>query len=65
MAVEKVCPIPGYFSWVSSSGTSSFSSHQQCRTFYRLIKIKDMFFGQQPELKKVCWNRVRDHFNYS
>lgn len=62
MAVEKVYLIPGYFSWVSSSRTS-FSS-QQCGTFYNLIKIKDMFFGQQPELK-ICWNRVRDHFNYS
>lgn len=64
MAIEKVYLVPGCFSWVSSSGTSSFSSHQQCGTFYHLIKIKDMFFGQHPELK-ICWNRVRDHFNYS
>lgn len=65
MAVEKVCLTPGYLSWVSSSGNTSFSSHQQCGTFYHLIKIKDMLFGQRPELRKACWNRVRDHFNYS
>lgn len=64
MAVEKVCLIPGYFSWISSSETSSFSSHQQYGTFYHSIKSKDMFIGQQPELK-ICWNKVRDHFNYS
>lgn len=64
MAVEKVCLIPGYFSWVSSSGTSFFSSHRQCGTFYHLIKIKDRSFGQQAELN-ICWNRVRDHFSYS
>lgn len=64
MAVETVCPIPGCVSWGSASGTSSFSSHQLCGTFYHLTKIKDMFFDQRPELN-ICWNRVRDHFNYS
>lgn len=64
MAVDKVNLIPGYLSWVPPSGTSSLPSHQQCGTFYYLIKIKDMFFGQQPELK-ICWSRVRDHFSHS
>lgn len=64
MAVDKVYLIPDCFSWVPSLGTSSPPSHRQCGTFYRLIKIKDMFFGQQPELK-ICWSRVRDHFSHS
>lgn len=60
MAVEVAFVTPGYFSWVSPSG-SSLPSRQQCGTFYCSVKIKDMLFGQQPELK-ICWNRARDHF---
>lgn len=64
MAFEKVHLISGYFFQVSSSGTFSLPSQQQGGTFYHLIKIKDMLFGQQPELK-ICWKRVRDHFSCS
>lgn len=64
MTVEMVCLIPGYFSWVSSSGTSSLSSWEQCYTFYCLMTIKDMFFDQQAEIK-IFQNRVRDCFSHS
>lgn len=64
MAVDKVCLTPGCFCCVSSSGIVSISSHRQCGTFYHLIKIKDMFFGHQPELN-ICWNKVRDDFIHS
>lgn len=59
MAFEMAFVIPGYFSWVLSCGTS-LPTQQQCGTFYCSVKIKDVLFDQQPELK-TCWNRVRDH----
>lgn len=59
MAFEMTFVIPGYFSCISSSGTS-LPSRQQCGTCYCSVKIKDMLFGQQLELK-TCWSRVRDH----
>lgn len=63
MAVEKICLIPRYFSWVSSSGTSSLSPWQHCGTFH-LRKIKSMLFSQQVEFKSNQ-NRVRDCFSHS